>query len=530
MSAPNRTGAHTLLETLVANGVEVCFTNPGTSEMHFVAALDHVPGMRPVLCLFEGVATGAADGYARMAGKPACTLLHLGPGLGNSSAYLHTARKTPSPVVNIVGNHATWHQGLNSPLDMDVAAFAAPISNWVHQTEHVDDLAKDTAAAVEAARRAPGQVATLILPSDVSWDPSDGAAITAPDPTPPQVSGDTIASIADALRQAGSALFMGTPACTERGLEAAGRIQAATGCRLMIDMFVARLPRGAGRVAVERLPYFDDQAHAFMAGTTNLILAGNKPPVTFFAFPGRTSHLTPQGCETHILATPAEDVVSALEQVADALDAPSEPARQTTDPIPAPPTDEMSLANLALAVARNIRVNDIVVDEGLTAGWAVYPVSQGAPAHDWLFITGGAIGWGAPAATGAAVACPDRKVLCLHGEGGLMYTVQALWTQAKEKLDIVTVVFSNGGYAVLDIEALRLGLGELGPQGKHVVEMTEPAIDFVRLAGSLGVPGERVETAPALDAALAAAMARTGPYLIEAIVPPDALQKAMAGM
>ena len=530
MSTANRTGAHALLETLVENGVEVCFTNPGTSEMHFVAALDHVTAMRPVLCLFEGVATGAADGYARMAGKPACTLLHLGPGLGNSSAYLHTARKTPSPVVNIVGNHATWHQGLNSPLDMDVETFAGPISDWVHQTQAAGNVAQDTAAAITAAQTAPGQVASLILPSDVSWDPTDGSAVSAEQPVAPQVTEARIAEVIEALKQEGAAIFMGTPACTERGLTAAGRIQAVTGCRLMIDMFVARLPRGAGQVPVERLPYFDDQAHAFMAGTTQLVLAGNKPPVTFFAFPGRTSHLTPENCETHILASPSEDVVDALERVARALEAPAEPTRQKAEPIPAPPTDEMSLANLALAVGRNIRDGDIVVDEGLTAGWAIYPVSQGAPAHDWLFITGGAIGWGAPAATGAAVACADRKVLCLHGEGGLMYTVQALWTQAKENLDVVTVVFSNGGYAVLDIEALRLGLGELGPQGKHVVDMTNPAIDFVQLAGSMGVPGERVETAPALDAALAAAMDRKGPYLIEAIVPPDALQKAMAGM
>ena len=169
-------GAESLVRTLVAGGVDVCFSNPGTSEMHFVAALDRVEGMRCVLGLFEGVVTGAADGYFRMKGTPASTLLHLGPGLANGLANLHNAKKANSGIVNIVGQHATHHIGYNAPLTSDIEGLARPMSAWVRTSPDAKSVSADGAAAIAAARSAPPQIATLILPADTAWNEADGIA------------------------------------------------------------------------------------------------------------------------------------------------------------------------------------------------------------------------------------------------------------------------------------------------------------------------------------------------------------------
>ncbi len=518
-AAPRMNGAESLARTLLGAGIDVCFTNPGTSEMHFVAALDRVEGMRCVLGLFEGVVTGAADGYARMADKPAATLLHLGPGLANGLANLHNARRARSPVVNVVGDHATYHRRHDAPLTSDIEGFARPVSNWICTASDPRWVARDAAAAINAARRAPGSIATLILPADVAWGAS-GGPVTVPDPTPaPPPAGAAVDAAAIALRSgAPAAILMTGRALRARGLEAAGRIAAATGARLMCQTSNARLERGAGRVAVERLHYPVDQAVAQLADLRHIVLVGAKDPVAFFAYPGKPSRLAPPECAIHCLATPHEDGILALEALAEALGATAAaPPLQTLDR-PALPTGALDPEAVGAALGALLPENAIVVDESITSGLPVKTLTAGAPPHDWLQVTGGSIGIGMPLATGAAVACPDRKVVCLEGDGSGMYTLQALWTQAREGLDVTTVVFANRAYAILKHELFNVGAENPGPKAFDMLEIGRPDLDWVAMARGMGVEGGRAETAEAFADLLARGLAAPGPFLIEAAI------------
>ena len=514
-------GAQSLLQTLVDGGIEVCFINPGTSEMHFVAALDQQDGMRGVLGLFEGAVTGAADGYARMAGKPACTLLHLGPGLANGLANLHNARRAFSPIVNVVGEHATYHRALDAPLTSDIAGLAAPMSDWVRMAESAPALATDAAQAIQAAQGPPGRVATLILPADAAWNEAQGPA--APLPTPDLKAPDPkrVDAAVAALRSGEPcALLMNGEGVSESALRCASRIHQASGAKLLGDTFLARIPRGAGRVDLPRLPYFAEQAEEALKGIEHLILVDTKAPVSFFAYPGRASELTPPGCTVHALTERGEDAVAALTEVAEALDAgrlaPQVTALQKVDRPQGPLTPESA----ALAVAALLPEQAIIVNEAATSGFAMHGMTAGAAPHDVLDLTGGAIGMGIPAAVGAAVACPDRRVLNLEADGSGMYTVQALWTQAREGLDVTTVIFSNRKYAILQVEFMRVGAHNPGPKAMDMLQLDRPDLDWVALAAGMGVPGRRADSAEALFAALAESFASPGPFLIDAVMAP----------
>jgi acetolactate synthase-1/2/3 large subunit len=515
-------GAGALVTTLVDGGVDVCFANPGTSEMHFVAALDEVPAMRGVLALFEGVATGAADGYARVADRPAAVLLHLGPGLGNGLANLHNARRARVPVVVVVGDHATYHKRYDAPLESDIDAVAGTVSGWVRRSGHAKDVATDAIAAIRAAIGPPSRVATLILPADVSWD--DGAQ-----PAPPHsiaaaqratLSDEAIEVAAKALRSGQPAvLFIGGDATRERGLAAGSRIAAATGARLLCETFPTRLQRGAGLPAVERLGYFAEQAELQLGGAKHLILAGARSPVTFFAYPGKPSDLVPDGCEVHTLADAATSAAAALEALAD-LVAPGTTAVTARPERPPLPTGPLTGDSIAAAVGALLPEHAIVVDESNTAGLTLPAATAGAPQHDWLTLTGGAIGYGLPCGVGAAVGAPERPVLCLQADGSAMYTISALWTQAREGLDVTTVIYNNGAYDILRLELQRVGAGsEPGPKAKALLDIGGPALDFVSLATGMGVPARRATTAEEFAAALAEAFAEPGPHLIDAVVP-----------
>ena len=508
-------GADSLVQTLVAGGVDTCFTNPGTSEMHFVAALDRQPGLRSILTLFEGVASGAADGYGRMAGKPAATLLHTGPGLSNALANFHNARKAHTPILNIVGDHATSHQRYDAPLSSDVAGFAAPVSGWVRSTADANAVAGDAAAALAAATQPPGQVATLILPADCAWNEAAGAAAPPPPPLRARPKSDAIAEVARALRTGESAvIFLSGQALLERELELAGRVAAATGARLLCQTFNPRHQRGAGRIAVEPLPYFAESAIANLAGTRHLILAGAQPPVSFFAYPDTPSWLTPADCAIHTLAAPEDDARTALAALIDELGAGT--ARVDFQPALAPelPTGVLTPEAVHRSIAAQLPEHAIVSDEAITGGFGMLHHTRGAAPHDWLQLTGGSIGQGLPLATGAATACPDRKVICLEGDGSAMYTIQSLWTQAREGLDVTNIVFANRRYAILEVELARVG-AEPGPQALRNYSIGDPDLDFVALARGLGVPAARVATADEFNARFAAAMAEPGPSLIE---------------
>jgi acetolactate synthase I/II/III large subunit len=513
-------GAESLVHTLVASDVEVCFANPGTSEMHFVSALDRVPGIRPVLGLFEGVVTGAADGYARMARKPAATLLHLGPGLGNGLANLHNARKAGSPIVNIIGDHATTHQRFDAPLTSDVAAFARTVSHWTLSSRAARDVAADAARAVQAARTAPGQIASLILPADTAWTKAERPAPALPIIGPSRVSDVAVAQARAALRGGGKVAFLlRGEALRGRGLEAAGRIAAATGARLICDTFAPRLERGAGRPIVERLPYRAKPAIEFLQGVKTLILVGSQAPIAFFAYPDQPSELTPAGCQPLVLAHPHEDGAAALETLADAIGAKSPPRRAALHR-PDMPTSASPLNNEAVMriVGRFMPENAIISDESLTAGFLHYPLLDTAAPSDHLQLTGGSIGDGIPVATGAAIACPGRKVISLQGDGSAMYTLQALWTQAREKLDITTIIYANRSYAVLRDELANVGGGDAGAKAFAMLDLHNPSLDWVRLAQGMGVEAVHADTCRSFEAALRSAMTARGPRLIEAIV------------
>ena len=510
-------GARALLSTLVDAGVDVCFANPGTSEMHFVAALDDVPSMRGVLCLFEGVVTGAADGYGRVAGRPAATLLHLGPGLGNGLANLHNARRARTPLVNIVGDHATYHARYDAPLQSDIASIAAPVSGWYRSTARADDVGADAADAVAAALGPPGCVATLVLPADASWSEST----TGPCPPRPRgrasmVPADTIDEVAKALRGGErAALLLGGRALRADGLLAASRVASTTGAALLCETFPANLERGAGIPAVDRLAYLAEMAQAQLDGVRHLVLVDAKSPVSFFAYPDKASDLVPAGCTVHTLARPGEDAAAAMEALAEAVGAPGDAGVPAPWSRPDRPAGALTTETLAAAVGATLPEGAIVVDEGNTSGLFVPAATAGAPRHDWLTLTGGAIGIGLPMATGAAVAAPERPVLCLQADGSAMYTLQALWTQAREALNVTTVVLSNRSYAILNMELDRVGADAGGPLARRLLDLTDPELDFCDLARGMGVPARRVENAEDLVAALQAGFAEAGPTLIE---------------
>ncbi|MET3777582.1 acetolactate synthase large subunit [Rhizobium alvei] len=510
-------GAESLVRTLVNCGVDLCIGNAGTSEMHFVSALDRVPGMRAVLGLFEGVVTGAADGYARMAQKPAATLLHLGPGLANGLANLHNARKAQAPVVNIIGDHATSHQRYDAPLSSDVEAFAATVSHWVHSSREARNVAADAARAVQAARQAPGQIASLILPADTAWSPALGPAGALPVLPPAPVSSLAIATAATAIRKGKAALLMRGALLHGAGLKAAGRIAAATGTRLMADTFAPRIRRGAGEISVERIPYRPGPALDFMAGIETLILVGTQAPVGFFAYPGQPSEFTPPGVSILQLAHPHEDGGAALEELASLL-AGSATARTNPLAPPAAPQDgTLTRETLMAIVAGRLPEEAIVVDESITGAFGLYGMLETAAPFDCLQLTGGAIGDGLPMATGAALACPDRKVVTLQADGSAMYTLQALWTQARENLDVVTIIYANRSYKILVEEMKGVG-AEIGKSAASLFDLANPALDWVRLAEGMGVEATRAETVAQFDSALTAALKAKGPRLIEAVI------------
>ena len=513
-------GADALVATLASQGVRACFANPGTSELHLVAALDRRDDVRAMLGLFEGVVTGAADGYGRMADAPAMTLLHLGPGFANGLANLHNARRARTPIINVVGDHAVAHLPLDAPLTSDIAGLAAPMSDWVRTSTSPDDLALAGSEAVATARGYPGRVTTLIAPADHAWGPSSGPADAIDAQAAPRAGDGAVDAAAAALR-AGKAncLFLGGRALRGKALEAAGRIGAATGARLVCETFPARVERGAGRVAVERLPYFGDAAIAALDGTDTVVIAGAPEPVSFFAYEGQPSRLLPPDATVVTLADPRTDVEDALTRLAEALDA---PAARTVARAAAERIDDGPLTpgSLAAVHAAAIPEQAIVSDESATSGLPSFLATTASAPHDWLTLTGGAIGQGLPLAIGAATACPDRKVLALQADGGGMYTVQSLWTMAREQLDVTAVIFNNGSYAILNIELARVGIDAPGDTARALLDLTRPAIDWTALSNALGVPAVRATTVTEYEAALADAIAAPGPRLVEAVMAP----------
>jgi acetolactate synthase I/II/III large subunit len=513
-------GAQVLIRTLVGCSVDVCFSNPGTSEMHFVAALDAVPQMRGVLCLFEGAATGAADGYGRMTGRPATALLHLGPGLANGLANLHNARRARTPVLAVVGDHATYHKRFDAPLESDIDALAGSVSAWVRRSARSADVAADAAEAVAATMTPPGGIATLILPADVSWSEGGEPAPALPARAPAPVPDDVVVSVGGTLRSGEPCvILLGGGAVRRPGLEAASRIAQATGARLLSETFPARLERGAGLPALDRLAYLPEFAAGQLAGARHLILAGARAPVSFFAYPGQPSSLVPDGCQVSMLAAAGDDVGGALASLADAVAPDTKPLAREPER-PAQPDGDLTGESAGAVLGALLPEGAIVSDEANTSGLWLPGATAGAPPHDWLTLTGGAIGQGLPLATGAAVACPGRRVIALEADGSAMYTISALWTHAREGLDVTTIIFNNRSYAILGMELQRVGAQASGDAARGLLDLSRPDLDFVALARGMGVPASRARTAGEFAVQLREALAEPGPRLIEAVVPP----------
>ena len=516
---PQMNGAESLVKTLLDSGLDTCFTNPGTSEMHFVAALDHVPGMRSILVLQEGVATGAADGYYRMAGKPACTLLHLGPGLANGLSNLHNAKKAGSGVVNIVGEHAVTHIELDAPLTSDIEGIAGPVSHWVHTSMSSTDVGADAAKAVHAANIAPGQVATLMLPSDTAWNEGGVVAKAIEPETRPAFDASRLEDALEALSGPDSLLLLGGAALGEETLKIAGKIAAQTGCKLLCEWANARLERGAGRVAIDRVPYPIDQALETLKPFKRIVLLGARAPIGFFAYPGKPAVLTAEGTQIINLCETSQEIAGALDALCAGAGATgTTPAHVAESVTPDKPTGPLEPGGIAAVLGRTIPEDAIVVDEAITTGRSFFPTTAGAPKHTWLNNCGGSIGYGMPVAIGAAVACPDRKVLALVGDGSAMYTPQALWTMAREGLDVTIVIFANRVYKILRGELTNVGVSNAGPKAMDMLSLDQPTLEFVDLARSMGVEAVQVTDCEGLELALETGLETKGPYLIEAVM------------
>jgi acetolactate synthase-1/2/3 large subunit len=509
-------GAQALVNTLADQGVEICFANPGTSEMHFLAALDN-PRMKSVLCLFEGVCTGAADGWYRMKHKPVSTLLHLGPGLANGLANIHNAKRASVGMINIVGEHSASHLKYDPPLSSDIEGLARPLSHWVRRAESATSIAWDTATAVAKASEHPGQIATLILPGDTAWkDAGDRVVPAAAVPSRKVPDAARIDQIAQVLRSGEPALIiLANKATRGRALELAGKIAAGTGCRLGSQFFTARIERGAGRVPIERIPYAVAQGNAFLASFKHLITVETKEPVAFFSYPDKPSLLKAPGTVVHPLAEADEDSEVALEMLLDALGA-SGIAPRIQERIETPvPSGALNPVSIAHALAAALPEHAILVDESLTTGRESMGLTMGARPHDLINNMGGSIGYGTPVATGTALACPDRRTFCMVGDGSAMYTIQSLWTQAREQLPVTTIIFANNSYAILKAEYANMGAGTPGPQALAMIDIDRPTIDWVAMAKSMGVPGVQVTTAEDFHDQMVRSADAEGPVLIE---------------
>ncbi len=537
-------GADSLMRSLAESGIEICFANPGTSEMHLVAGLDAAPGVKPVLTLHENVASGAADGWGRMRGRPASTLLHLGPGLSNALSNLHNARRGGTPIVNIVGDHASYHVANDPPLASDIAALARTVSGWVYTVPSAQAAEVAGRAAVAAASGPPGAIATLIVPADAAWGEvaatSDAAADEQEKRSRVAEEGAGVSAVVlagatrapsvalpdaetHAVERAAAALASGEPvmllvggrAMTPELLALASQVAARTGAQLCCTPFTARARRGAGTVAVERLPYFPELVTQRLAGVRHLVLIDAPAPVAFFAYPGQSTALVPSSCEVQSLVGGGADVRELLQALVARTAAGGSDAARVEAAIPSIPNGSISPAVFAQTLAAVLPEEAIVCDEAITNRFPAMLATIGARPHDWCCITGGSLGSGMPMALGAALGAPGRRVLNLQGDGSTMYTPQALWSLAREGVDVTTVILANRRYRILDVELERLQLTNID-RGRALTDLSHPSIDFVQLAGALGVRALRVDQAGALADAMQRAFAEPGPCLIEA--------------
>jgi acetolactate synthase-1/2/3 large subunit len=511
-------GAEALVRSAIDRGIEICFANAGTTELPIVVEMDRVSGIRAVLGLFEGVCTGAADGYGRMSGKPAMNLLHLGPGFANGIANLHNARRARTPVLNVIGEHATWHLPAEPPLAMDIEELSSTVSDWVITNRKASDLPADVANAVSIASC--GRIASLIVPHDHQLAICK-SLITEPTKNSfdPPDEGEVKVAAGLIKKHNKSALLLGARALSKEGLVLAAEIQRLTGCDLFAETFPSIVERGAGLPIVERIPYFPEAAVKMLSGYGGMVLAGVREPMAFFGYPGGVSKIMRNDQGKAALGTGKQDILEGLALLINVLKSQgneSSGEKIVADSIrPELPDGELNPLRISQTLAALQPEGAIIVEEGLTTSMDYYGLTKGVPPHTILSISGGAIGYGIPCATGAALACPDRTVINFQADGSAMYTVQALWTQAREGLNITTLLCSNRSYKILRMELERAGITSTGVNTKALTELTGPDINWVKVAEGFGVPAVSVTETRELATALNRGISEAGPFLIE---------------
>ena len=488
--------------------------------MHFVAALDQYDKMRSILCLFEGCATGAADGYFRMKRTPASTLLHLGPGLANGLANLHNAKKASSGIVNIVGEHALDHIKLNAPLTSDIEGIARPVSHWVKTSKSSKDIAVDGAEAIEMANVNPGQISTLILPGDTAWNEGNAIQSINLKNKYSTVSSNLIDEAVTALREAKNPLILvGGSALEEKNLIKLAKVADKIGCPMKTDWFNARLDKGAGRINSVRIPYVVDKAVEVLKDFDSIIIIGARRPVAFFAYPNKPGVLTQETTKFIELASLSDDITSVINELSDKVGiSDNKPSTVSEFKIPDIPSGPINPTSLGMVLGALIPENAIVVDESVTTGREFFYQTAGSHPHTWLNNCGGSIGFGMPVAIGAAVACPDKKVISLEGDGSAMYTVQSLWTMARENLDIVVLIFANQSYKILQGELTNVGVDNPGKSALEMLSLKDPSLDWVSVSKGMGVDAVRVDNLEDLVKNFKHGLKDKGPFLIEVMI------------
>ncbi len=512
-------GAESLVKTMLDGDVNICFTNPGTSEMHFVAALDKNPEMRSVLCLFEGGTTGAADGYYRMLNKPASTLLHLGPGLANGLANLHNAKKANSGVVNIVGEHALEHIKLNAPLTSDIEGIAKPVSHWVKTCKSSIKVGKHAAEAIKESLSPPGKVCTLILPGDTAWNEGK-IAKPLKNHEMNLIDQEKIKITAEELDKAKNPmLLVGGKALEENNLILASKIASRFQCSIMTDFFNAKLERGEGRIKPTRIPYNVDRAVNLLKDFDTIILIGAKKPVAFFAYPNKPGVLTSKSTKFVNFAKIEDDISDGLENLCEYVNARDKIADNIAkNSPPILQKGELNPGSIGSVLGNLIPENAIIVDESVSTGREFFKFTEGSKRHTWLSNCGGSIGFALPAATGASIACPDRKVIALEGDGSGMYTLQSLWTIARERLNVTILIFANQSYKILHGELNNVGVQNPGPSAINMLTLNNPTLDWVHLSKGMGVDGKKVSDISQLYSVFKDALNSQDPFLIEIMI------------
>ncbi|MCI0993753.1 acetolactate synthase large subunit [Pseudomonas corrugata] len=508
-------GAQLIVKAAVASGIEYCFANPGTTEIPLVAAMASAPALKPVLSLFEGVCTGAADGYGRIAGKPAMTLTHLGPGFANGIANLHNARRANTPIVNVIGDHASWHVNYDPPLASDIQALAGSVSGWVRTSRTASGIGEDLQEAVRSAWQAKGQIASLILPMDLQANEvaRETAFSTLHAPVR-RFAGDRIEAIAQALRNGQRLVFIvGDQGLSVAGLEAAGRLAQLPGVHLFAETFPRLSYRGGGLPDLDRLPYFPEVAIGVLDQYDAVVCAGIPEPISYFGYEGIPSRLAERDRLLY-LADVGDDVAGALTALADALEAPAFVPTPMGVELP-PATAELTPQSIGQVLAASLPDDCIVSVEGGTCGYPFFTASARAARHRVLTNTGGAIGQGIPVGFGAALAERGNRVFCLQSDGSAQYTIQTLWSIAREQLPVVILIAANHRYAILQNELRRFGMTDFGPEALSLTVLDRPRIDWKALAKGYGLAASTVHTNAELQRALANAAADGGPCLIE---------------